>query len=130
MTGAERTPRRVLDTPITFLKGVGERRAEGFRRLGVLSARDLLFHIPHRYEDASTVRRISSLRIGENATVIGTVISKGVLPTRKGLRVFQAVVQDASGLIERSGSLRSELFERGWRALGDLVRRMSAASLD
>ena len=102
MTGAERTPRRVLDTPITFLKGVGERRAEGFRRLGVLSARDLLFHIPHRYEDASTVRRISSLRIGEDATVIGTVISKGVLPTRKGLRVFQAVVQDASGLIEAS----------------------------
>jgi ATP-dependent DNA helicase RecG len=32
--------------------------------------------------------------------VIGTVISKGILPTRKGLRIFQAVVQDDSGLIE------------------------------
>jgi ATP-dependent DNA helicase RecG len=92
----------VLDTPITFLKGVGERRAEAFRRLGVLSARDLLFHIPHRYEDASTVRRIATLRIGEDATVIGTVVSKGVLPTRKGLRIFQAVVQDESGLVEAS----------------------------
>ena len=102
MTPASRPPARVLDTPITFLKGVGERRAEAFRRLGVLSARDLLFHIPHRYEDASTVRRISTLRIGEDATVIGTVVSKGVLPTRKGLRIFQAVVQDASGLIEAS----------------------------
>jgi len=102
VTAAERSPGRVLDTPITFLKGVGERRAEAFRRLGVLNARDLLFHIPHRYEDASTVRRISSLRIGEDATVIGTVVSKGVLPTRKGLRIFQAVVQDASGLIEAS----------------------------
>ena len=102
MTSADRLPARVLDTPITFLKGVGERRAEAFRRLGVLNARDLLFHIPHRYEDATTVRRISSLRIGEDATVIGTVISKGVLPTRKGLRIFQAVVQDASGLIEAS----------------------------
>ncbi|MHB1070543.1 MAG: DEAD/DEAH box helicase, partial [Gemmatimonadaceae bacterium] len=102
MTAANRLPARVLDTPITFLKGVGERRAEAFRRLGVLSARDLLFHIPHRYEDASTVRSINSLRIGEDATVIGTVISKGVLPTRKGLRIFQVVVQDASGLIEAS----------------------------
>ena len=102
MTAANRLPARVLDTPITFLKGVGERRAEAFRRLGVLSARDLLFHIPHRYEDASTVRSINSLRIGEDATVIGTVVSKGVLPTRKGLRIFQAVVQDASGLIEAS----------------------------
>ena len=102
MSFKEKAPARVLDTPITFLKGVGERRAEAFRRLGVLNARDLLFHIPHRYEDASTVRRINSLQIGEDATVIGTVISKGVLPTRKGLRVFQAVVQDASGLIEAS----------------------------
>lgn len=102
MTAANRPPSRVLDTPITFLKGVGERRAEAFRRLGVLSARDLLFHIPHRYEDASTVRRIVTLRIGEDATVIGTVVSKGVLPTRKGLRIFQAVVQDDSGLIEAS----------------------------
>ncbi len=102
MTAADRPPARVLDTPITFLKGVGERRAEAFRRLGVLSARDLLFHIPHRYEDASTVRRIVTLRIGEDATVIGTVVSKGVLPTRKGLRIFQAVVQDESGLIEAS----------------------------
>ncbi|MBI2407147.1 MAG: ATP-dependent DNA helicase RecG, partial [Gemmatimonadetes bacterium] len=102
MTAYKPAPARVLDTPITFLKGVGERRAEAFRRLGVLSARDLLFHIPHRYEDASTVRPINSLRIGEDATVIGTVVSKGVLPTRKGLRIFQAVVQDASGLIEAS----------------------------
>ncbi|MBM3908378.1 MAG: ATP-dependent DNA helicase RecG [Gemmatimonadetes bacterium] len=102
MTPASRPPTRILDTPITFLKGVGERRAEAFRRLGVLNARDLLLHIPHRYEDASTVRAINALRIGEDATVIGTVISKGVLPTRKGLRIFQAVVQDTSGFIEVS----------------------------
>ena len=102
MTPADRAPARVLDTPITFLKGVGERRAEAFRRLGVLNARDLLFHIPHRYEDASTVRRISTVQVGEEATVLGTVVSKGVLPTRKGLRIFQAVVQDESGLIEAS----------------------------
>ena len=59
-------------------------------------------HIPHRYEDATTVSAIAKLRIGDDATVIGTVISKGVIPTRKGLRLFQAVVQDSSGLIEAS----------------------------
>ena len=30
-------------------------RAEALRRLGVITAGDLLFHVPHRYEDASTV---------------------------------------------------------------------------
>ncbi len=93
-------PRLLLDTPVNYLKGVGPARAEALRRLGVLSAGDLLFHIPHRYEDASTVSPIASLETGMHATVIGRVISKGVLPTRKGLRIFQAVLRDSSGMIE------------------------------
>ncbi len=92
--------RLTLETPVTYLTGVGPRRAELLKRLNIFTARDLLWHIPHRYEDATTVRRIATLRVGEDATVIGTVVSTGILPTRKGLRVFQAVVRDASGLME------------------------------
>ena len=91
-----------LSTPITYLRGVGPRRAEAFRRLGVLTAGDLLYQLPHRYEDASTVMQIASLEPGMDATVIGRVISKGIIPTRKGLRIFQAVVRDESGMIEVS----------------------------
>ena len=95
-------PRLTLDTPVTYLKGVGERRAALLRRLGIVTAGDLLMHIPHRYEDASTVSPISTLDVGMEATVIGTVISKGVLPTRRGLRIFQVVLRDDSGMIEVS----------------------------
>ena len=91
-----------LDRPVQFLKGVGPKRAELLGKLGLLTARDLLYHVPRRYEDASTVQPIGSLGAGMEATVVGRVVSKGVLPTRKGLRIFQAVVQDASGLIECS----------------------------
>src|SRR5687767_6283908 len=95
------TARRLfLDTPVNFLKGVGPVRADALRRLGIITAGDLLFHIPHRYEDASTVAPISSLETGMSATVIGRVISKGIIPTRRGLRIFQAVLKDSSGMIE------------------------------
>ena len=77
-------------------------RAEALKRMGVETAGDLLYHIPHRYEDASTVSAIASLETGMQGTIIGRVISKGILPTRKGLRVFQAVVKDDSGMIEVS----------------------------
>ena len=43
-----------LDTPVKFLKGIGERRAEQLERLGIRTAQDLLWHLPHRYIDAST----------------------------------------------------------------------------
>ena len=91
-----------LDTPINFLKGIGPARAESLRKLGIITAGDLLCHVPRRYEDATTIQRISSLEPGMDATVVGRVISKGVIPTRKGLRIFQAVVRDASGIIEAS----------------------------
>jgi ATP-dependent DNA helicase RecG len=89
-----------LDMPVTYLKGVGPRRAEALRRLGIVTARDLLFHVPHRYEDASTVSPISQLEPGMDATIVGRVVSKGIIPTRRGLRIFQAVVRDDSGVIE------------------------------
>ena len=93
-------PRVTLETPITYLKGVGPARASAFERLGVKCAGDLLLHVPTRYEDASTITRIASLEPGMDATILGMVISKGVLPTRKGLRIFQAVLRDDSGMIE------------------------------
>jgi ATP-dependent DNA helicase RecG len=102
VTAARGGPRRSLDTAVTYLTGVGPARADALRRLGIFTVRDLFYHVPHRYEDASTVAPIAKLRIGDDATIIGTVVSKGILPTRKGLRVFQAVVRDASGLIEVS----------------------------
>ena len=91
-----------LNTGVVYLKGVGPYRAELLRKLGIVVARDLLFHVPHRYEDASTISPIASAEPGMNVTVLGTVISKGVIPTRKGLRIFQAVIRDESAMIEVS----------------------------
>ncbi len=88
-----------LDRPVQFLKGVGPKRADALARLGIGSARDLLYHVPRRYDDASTVHPIGTLQVGMDATAVGRVRSKGVIPTRTGLRIFQAVVQDESGMI-------------------------------
>jgi ATP-dependent DNA helicase RecG len=93
---------QLLDRSVQYLKGVGPRRAEVLAKLGIRTARDLLRHGPHRYEDATTVTPIAKLAPGMDATAIGEVVSKGVIPTRRGLRFFQAVIKDSSGLIECS----------------------------
>jgi ATP-dependent DNA helicase RecG len=89
-----------LDTPVKFLKGIGGRRAEALARLGIRSARDLLWHLPHRYVDASTVTPLARAKVGEEVACVGRVVTKGVVPTRKGLRIFHAVLRDDSGLLE------------------------------
>jgi ATP-dependent DNA helicase RecG len=88
-----------LDRPVQFLKGVGPKRADSFGRMGIRTARDLLYHVPRRYDDASTITPVARLDVGMDATAVGRVRSKGVIPTRKGLRIFQAVLEDESGMI-------------------------------
>ena len=89
-----------LDMAVKFLKGVGERRAEQLERLGIRTARDLLWHLPHRYVDASSVTPLARAEIGQEVACVGRVVAKGVVPTRRGLRIFHAVLRDDSGVLE------------------------------
>jgi ATP-dependent DNA helicase RecG len=98
-TSSTQHPSR-LDTPVQFLKGIGERRAEALARLGIRTARDLLWHLPHRYIDASALTPLARAELGQEVACVGRVVAKGVLPTRRGLRIFHAVLRDESGLLE------------------------------
>ncbi len=94
-----RAPFSRLDQPVQFLKGVGPKYAESLTRMGIATARDLLYHVPRRHDDASTVTPVAALRTGMDVTCVGEVASKGVIPTRSGFRVFQAVIRDDSGVM-------------------------------
>src|SRR6266700_4098345 len=89
-----------LVTSVKYLKGVGPKRAEALARLGIRSVGDLLYHAPHRYLDATAVTPLARARVGEEVTCVAQVVTTGVLPTRRGLRVFRAVLRDESGLLE------------------------------
>ena len=89
----------LLDRPVQFVKGVGPRRAESLARMGIMNARDLLYHVPRRYDDASTITPLALVQVGTDVTAAGEVRNKGIVPTRSGLRIFQAVIQDDTGII-------------------------------
>ena len=88
-----------LDKPVQFLKGVGPNRSESLGRMGIVTARDLLYHGPRRYDDASTIQPIVNLEVGSEVSVIGSVRSKGVISTRTRLRIFQAVLREQTKFV-------------------------------
>ena len=60
-----------------------------------------LWHLPHRYLDASSLTPLArGARRATRSPRVGRVVAKRVLPTRKGLRIFHAVLRDDSGLLE------------------------------
>ncbi|TMC49656.1 MAG: ATP-dependent DNA helicase RecG [Chloroflexi bacterium] len=83
------------DAPVAGLPGVGPRQAQRLARLGVGTVRDLLFHLPRRYEDTRDVRPLAELHPGEEQTVYARVrnVSSHRSP-RKRMVLVEASLED------------------------------------
>ena len=89
-----------LETPIQFCPNVGPRRAQAFGKLGVVTIRDLFWHIPRGYEDFHTVTPIRQVRSGGVFSIVGKVVSLSERKPRGGSRVkhiFEIIVEDPVG---------------------------------
>ena len=59
----------LYEVPITKLKGIGEKKAALFRKLGIETVGDLISYYPRSYENWAEVTPIASLSHGERAVV-------------------------------------------------------------
>ncbi|MGD0547123.1 MAG: ATP-dependent DNA helicase RecG [Terracidiphilus sp.] len=80
-----------LDSPVMYVKGVGPRVAEMLAPKGILTAEDLLYHLPFRYEDRQNPRSLDELQAGETASVIAEVRGSLLMKTRKA-PIFELTV--------------------------------------
>ncbi|MDH7568152.1 MAG: DNA helicase RecG, partial [Armatimonadota bacterium] len=100
MAGDRATGGEPLRTPVRFVKDVGPQTALLLGKLGIHTARDLLLHFPHRYEDRTQIRPIAQLRHGERVTVLGCLAGSESVRTRNGKFLFKAYLEDESGVLE------------------------------
>ena len=92
--------RQHLSTPVVYLKGVGPRLAEKLAKLDIHTVEDLLYVLPHRYEDRRQFSKISHLRDGVHEVFSGEILACGEATTSRSRRkIFEAVVGDGSGQI-------------------------------
>ena len=63
-----------LRDDVQYIKGVGPALRAKLNRLGIYTARDLLYHFPREYEDRRTVRRLKEVGEGQKAMFRFTVI--------------------------------------------------------
>ncbi len=80
-----------LDTQVMYVRGVGPKVAETLATKGILTAEDLLYHLPFRYEDRLNPRSLDELKPGEMASVIAEVRGAALLRTRKA-PIFEMTV--------------------------------------
>ncbi|SDW92252.1 ATP-dependent DNA helicase RecG [Marinobacter mobilis] len=107
------------DIQVTVLKGVGHALAGTLAKLGIHSLQDLLFHLPHRYEDRTRIIPMGSLRVGDVGVVEGEVVKNDVVMGRR--RSMQVTLRDDSGfLVLRFFHFNAA--QKGQLAIGTRVR--------
>jgi ATP-dependent DNA helicase RecG len=86
---------------LRYLKGVGPKVAEKLNKLGLNTQRDLLFHLPLRYEDRTFVSPLGSLQPGQRSQIEAEVLHASVHFRRVGRsrRVLAARLADNTGVI-------------------------------
>lgn len=87
-----------LSTRLDTLPNVKKAHWYGFKRLGIETVRDLLYHFPNRYEDYATLVLIDSLESDTKATVEGVVTEiKSERSWKKKMLITRASIEDATG---------------------------------
>ena len=86
-------------TPLTALKGVGDKVAESFALRSVHTVRDALYFLPRHYEDRRRRVTVREAMAGERISLVGTIKALGPVPVRGGRKLFEMAVADETGLL-------------------------------
>jgi ATP-dependent DNA helicase RecG len=90
-----------LDREIQYLKGIGEKRALLFHRLGIEAVGDLLRYYPRSYQDFSSPVNIKDALIGDNCCIKATVTEPArVSAIRRGMTLYKFRVADDTAICE------------------------------
>ena len=87
----------VAALPVSILKGVGPKVREKLARLGLTTVQDVLFHLPHRYQDRTRITPIGRLRPGMEAMIAGEIELADIV--YRGRRSLVVRLADGTGHI-------------------------------
>jgi len=90
-----------LDSPLEALPGLGRARAKALRERGIATLGELLWYLPHRYEDRSNPTPIGALTTPDvTVTVVGEITDLRERRARtRALHLVEALVQDSTGTL-------------------------------
>ena len=84
--------------PVTRIRGVGEKRAEAFARLGAPTVGELVYHFPRGYENRGNIKSIEEAENGELCSFILCVASASrPVMIRRGMTLTKVAAVDDTG---------------------------------
>ena len=85
---------------IIALKGIGEKTAKLFSKLGITQAEELLHYYPKDYEQFEPPVAIAKAAVGERVAIRGVITGNMAVKHIRNLSILNFTVQDASGMMQ------------------------------
>lgn len=91
------TTQNPLHQSVVSLAGIGAQSALKLEKLGIKNQLDLLFHLPHRYQDKTKTQAIGALQPGSTALISGTIELTDII--NHGRKSLICRISDHTGFI-------------------------------
>lgn len=89
-----------LNSNIKYIKGVGEKRAELFNKLGIFDVDSLIHFYPRKYEDWTNTITVKEAENGSSVTIKATLITPvKESKIRRGLTLYKCRFSDGESII-------------------------------
>lgn len=89
-----------LEDPVGKIKGVGPKREEQLKRLGIETAGDLLEHYPRDYDQYGDIVPVCNVQEGSVQVIEVTVAGNPELKRAKSLQIVSCIARDDTGGIK------------------------------
>jgi ATP-dependent DNA helicase RecG len=80
---------------VTGFKGVGDKQAEKLAKLGLHVVQDLLFHLPHRYQDKTKITPLDQAIIGQEVLIEAQIKNQRLTQGRRPTLLVE--LEDSNG---------------------------------
>jgi ATP-dependent DNA helicase RecG len=93
-------PIRAFFQPVSTVKGLGKKRIERLKKLGIETVIDAIYYLPYRYEDRTTITPMAFLRPDHQTLVKGKVVNISLIQTAKKKKtILKVVLYDRTGTV-------------------------------
>ena len=89
-----------LESPVSGLKGIGEKKAELLKKLKIESIRDLLYHFPRKYIDKRILTDVINLEEGYHTVKVVIKRQVSEYNSHHGLIISKSTGEDSTGKIK------------------------------
>lgn len=82
------------------LKGVAKATYSKLKKLNIESLYDLIYYFPRAYDDRTNLKKIGELKGDEYVVLKGSIMNVSAPPTRSGMKMIKATINDGTGFLE------------------------------